>query len=31
MIKIIQDFLPRPLFDYMKQVVENERGMTMEF
>ena len=27
MIKIIQDFLPRPLFDYMKSVVDNEKGM----
>ena len=31
MIKIIQDFLPRPVFDYMKLVVENERGMTWNF
>ena len=26
MIKIVKDFLPRPLFDYMKKVVENENG-----
>ena len=31
MIKIIQDFLPRPLFDYMKLIVENEKGMTWNF
>tara|TARA_B100000427_G_C15458786_1_gene573044 strand:- start:31 stop:723 length:693 start_codon:yes stop_codon:yes gene_type:complete len=31
MIKIIQDFLPRPLFDYMKLVVENEQGMLWNF
>ena len=26
MIKIIQDFLPRPLFDYMKTMVHNVGG-----
>ena len=26
MIKIIQDFLPRPLFDYMKTLVHNVGG-----
>ena len=31
MIKIIQDFLPRPLFDYMKSVVDNEKGMYWNF
>ena len=31
MIKIIQDFLPRPLFDYMKLVVESEKGMFWNF
>jgi len=31
MIKIIQDFLPRPLFDYIKKVVENEKGMLWNF
>ena len=27
MIKIIPDFLPNPLFKYLKQIVENEKGM----
>ena len=31
MIKVIQDFLPRPLFDYMKRLVENEQGMLWNF
>ena len=31
MIKIIQDFLPKPLFDYMKLLVESEKGMLWSF
>ena len=27
MIKIIPDFLPKPLFSYLKQIVESEKGM----
>ena len=27
MIKIIPDFLPKPLFRYLKQIVESEKGM----
>ena len=27
MIKIVPDFLPKPLFKYLKQIVENEKGM----
>ena len=27
MIKIIPDFLPKPLFKYLKQIVESEKGM----
>ena len=27
MIKIIPDFLPTPLFNYLKQIVESEKGM----
>ena len=27
MIKIIPDFLPKPLFGYLKQIVESEKGM----
>tara|TARA_B100000085_G_C18393777_1_gene451552 strand:+ start:34 stop:720 length:687 start_codon:yes stop_codon:yes gene_type:complete len=31
MIKIINDFLPKPLFNYMKLVVESEKGMFWNF
>ena len=31
MIKIIPDFLPKPLFKYLKQLVENEKGMLWNF
>ena len=31
MIKIIPDFLPKPLFNYIKQLLENEKGMLWNF
>ena len=27
MIKIVQDFLPKPIFRYLKGIVESESGM----
>ena len=31
MIKVIKDFFPKPVFDYMKLLVESEKGMLWNF